>query len=44
MKVIIFKIQMTTIKKYLIKEQEIWEEEPEEVKELSINKNFGIEL
>lgn len=33
-----------TIKKYLIKEQEIWEEEPEEVKELSINKNFGIEL
>ena len=33
-----------TIKKYLIKEQEIWEEKPEEVKELSINKNFGIEL
>lgn len=33
-----------TIKKYLIKEQEIWEEKPEEVKELSINKNFEIEL
>ena len=31
-----------TIKKYLIKEQEIWEEKPEEVKELSINKNFEI--